>query len=167
MGDLSGPVAVCDANVLIDLFSVDEDLVREMVRYWKIVYVPDVVLFEVTGLSLQRAASLGLTVLETPLVLPVSQRLSFQDRACLHFATLNKWVCIANDVRLRKDCEAQGCRVVWGLEMLLLLVTSGQITRERALDCGRKIHAENPAITVEVLGQFERRLVKEKTHRRR
>ena len=156
------PLAVCDANVLIDYFGVDEDLIRELVAFWGHVFVPDVVLNEVKGTTRARAEELGLTVLETPFVLLECKPLSFQDRSCLHFVIENNWVCIANDTRLRKECEARGVRVVWGMEMLALLVENGQVTRKRALDCGEKIHNINPAITADVLGQFRKRLKKPK-----
>lgn len=151
-------LAICDANVLIDYFIADEDLIRELVKYWKTVYVPDVVLNEVKATSQKRAEELGLTILETPLILPEAKRLSFQDRACLHFVVQNHWVCIANDVRLRKECEAQGEVIVWGLEMLVILVECSQITRERAVACAQKIHNANPAITDGVFAQFMKKL---------
>jgi len=161
------PLAVCDANVLIDYLSVDEDLIRELVRYWGRVFVPDVVLNEVKATTRARAEELGLIVLETPISVLECTALSFPDRACLHFVVENHWVCIANDTRLRKECEARGVSVVWGMEMLVLLANEGQITNSRALDCGERIHRINPAITAEVLVQFQRRLKKLKGSVRR
>jgi predicted nucleic acid-binding protein len=43
--------AIIDANILIDYASVDEDLIREIVIYWKKVFVPDVILHEVSYFS--------------------------------------------------------------------------------------------------------------------
>ena len=37
-------IAICDANVLIDYASVDEDVIREMITFWEKVYIPDSVL---------------------------------------------------------------------------------------------------------------------------
>jgi rRNA-processing protein FCF1 len=150
--------AICDANVLIDYVKVDEAVLAMLAGYWETVFVPDVVLTEVRQLSADRAGSLGLTIIETPLRIPDVAGLSFQDRACLYFATREGWVCIANDRRLRNECQRCGVQTVWGLEMLLLLVESGTLAEARARRVGMKIHAENPQITKKVMDDFLGRL---------
>jgi hypothetical protein len=115
---------------------------------------PDVVLSEVRQLSADRAGSLGLTIIETPLSIPDVAGLSFPDRACLYFATGEGWVCIANDRRLRNECQRCGVQTVWGLEMLLLLVDCGTLAEPRARRVAMKIHAENPQITKKVIDDF-------------
>ena len=151
-------IAICDANVLIDYFDVDEDLIRELVRCWKQVYVPDVVLHEVRRTNQKRAEELGLVILETPLELPESKRLSFADRACLYFVVQNHWICITNDARLGAECLNRGEQVVRGLEMLIKMTQIGHITTARALDCAERIHRINPAITAELLARFKQLL---------
>lgn len=127
-----GEAAVCDANVLIDYVAVDEDVVREVVRFWGTVYVPTRILHEVKRLDEERAKGLGLTIIETPLILDPVPGLSGPDRACLHFVLAEGWTCLANDRLLRKECMRRGGKVVWGLEMLLKLVKADQITSARA-----------------------------------
>ena len=146
--------AICDANVLIDFVKADEAVLVMLARYWESVSVPDVVLAEVQQLSVDRAAKLGLTIIETPLSIPDIPGLSFPDRACLHFATTEGWVCIANDRRLRNECRRCGVKTVWGLEMLLLLVDSGTLAEPRARRMATKIHVENPQITEKVIDDF-------------
>lgn len=146
--------AICDANVLIDLVKADEAVLAMVASYWGRVFVPDVVLSEVQQLSADRAGSLGLTIIETPIRIPDVAGLSFQDRACLYFATREGWVCIANDRRLRNECQMCGVQIVWGLEMLLLLVESGTLAEAHARRVAMKIHAENPQITRKVLDDF-------------
>jgi rRNA-processing protein FCF1 len=158
VSDTPQPVAICDANVLIDYFYVDDDLVRELVRYWGAVMVPDMVMAEVHGVTFDRAIELGLTIIETPSVLPIVGGLSLQDRSCLHYVIAQGWTCIANDRKLRKECVRNGGQVVWGLEMLLRLVASGQVTKDRARDLGRKISEFNPEIGQTVLNDFEDKL---------
>lgn len=150
--------AVCDANVLIDFVAVDEDVIRELVKYWGAVYVPTRILHEVRELPMERAEGLGLTVIETPLMLPSAPGLSGPDRACLHFVLSEGWTCIANDRLLRKECKRQGGTVVWGLEMLLKLVSAGQITKARALGMAERIGALNPEITAKILDEFKEKL---------
>lgn len=158
MSEASPVAAICDANVLIDYVKADEDVIRELVVYWGAVYVPDRVLIEVRQLSFQRAEELGLTIIETPLILPAGAGLSEQDRACLHYVLDRGWTCIANDRHLRSECGRQGGRVVWGLEMLLLLVTNHQITQARAQDIAKKINIDNPEITDKILEDFQCKL---------
>jgi rRNA-processing protein FCF1 len=152
--------AICDANVLIDFAKADEDIFRELVAYWGKVFVPDVVLFEAKQLSLTRAEELGLTIIETPLVLPPGAGLSKADRACLHYVLHRGWTCIVNDRRLRNECRKQGGTVVWGLEMLLNLVTSRRITKARAREIAKIINADNPLITRSILDEFMDKLKK-------
>jgi len=152
--------AICDANVLIDYVAVDEDVIRELIKYWGTVYVPTRILHEVRKLPLERAKDLGLTVIETPLTLPSAPGLSGPDRACLHFVISEGWTCIANDTLLRRECKRQGGTVVWGLEMLLKLVSVEQITSARALGVAERIGAINPEITEAILLNFKEKLVK-------
>ena len=135
--------AICDANVLIDFVKADDGVLAMLAGCWEQVFVPDVVLSEVQQLSSARAGSLGLTIIQTPLDLPKAPGLSYQDRACLHFAVSEGWVCIANDRRLRTECQRCGVETVWGLETLLLLVRSGALAESRARRVATKIHADN------------------------
>ena len=150
--------AILDASVLIDYVAADEDVIRELIEYWGIVYVPDRILHEVKSLPNERAGELGLTIIETPLALPIASGLSGPDRACLHFVVTEGWTCIANDKLLRRECIRKGGKVVWGLEMLHKLVTAGQITAARAKGIAEKIGALNPEITEALLGKFEEKL---------
>lgn len=156
----SRKAAICDANVLIDYADSDEDIIRELVRYWGKVYVPTRVLHEVKRLPQARAEELGLTIIETPLVLPPASSLSGPDRACLHFVIAEGWVCIANDKALRKECLRRGGTVVWGLEMLIKLVEATQITEARAIDIATHIQMINPEIPEAFLADFKAMLSK-------
>lgn len=147
--------AICDANVLIDYIAVDEDIIREVVKFWGTVYVPTRILHEVKKLDEERATGLGLTIIETPLSLDSVPGLSGPDRACLHFVLAEGWTCIANDTLLRRECMRRGGKVVWGLEMLLKLVKSAQITSARALGIAEKIGEVNPEITPKILATFK------------
>jgi hypothetical protein len=113
-------------------------------------------------LPILRAEELGLTVIETPLSIPSSPGLSGPDRACLHFVVSEGWTCIANDKLLRRECKRRGGKVVWGLEMLLKLVSEGQITDARASGIAERIGSINPEITDAILIEFKDKL-REKT----
>ena len=150
--------AICDANILIDYVNADEDVIRELAKYWETVYVPDRILYEVKNLSIDRAGELGLTVIETPLTLPTAPWLSGPDRACLYFVLTEGWTCITNDKLLQRECKRLGAKVVWGLEMLLKLVSAGQITVDRAGGIAERIGILNPEIKDDVLRKFREKL---------
>lgn len=152
-------LAICDANILIDYVAVDDYILKELASYWKEVHVPDIVLMEVPELSQERAVELGLIILPTPLKeLEKIPGLSYQDSACYFYVKKENAVCLSNDKKLRKVCKNIGKRVVWGLEMLLLLVEDNIITKERAKDIARKIESSNPEITEELLNEFLKKL---------
>ncbi len=79
--------AICDQNVLIDFVKADEAVLAMLVGCWESVFVSDILLSEVRQLSGERAGSLGLTIIETPLSTPDVAEFSFPNRACLYFAT--------------------------------------------------------------------------------
>jgi hypothetical protein len=93
-----------------------------------------------------------------PTSLPEVKSLSLQDRACLHFVIKNGWTCIANDRRLRNECISRGHTAVWGLEMLLMMVSAGRITLSRAREAAIRIQNDNPLITKTTLREFLRQL---------
>jgi hypothetical protein len=158
LAETTRSAAICDANILIDYIDADEDILRELVKYWGIVYVPDRVLAEVHGFTNARAVELGLTIIESPLLLNNHPGLSAQDSICLHFVIQEGWTCIANDKRLRRECLNTGGSVIWGFEMLNLLVGASEITKERALDIVEKITKTNPSIPPSLLQSFKEML---------
>jgi rRNA-processing protein FCF1 len=155
MADTTKSAAICDANILIDYIDVDADILRELVKYWGAVYVPDRVLAEVHGFTEARAVELGLTIIESPLLIEKHPALSVEDSICLYFVIQEGWTCIANDKRLRRECSSNGGSVIWGFEMLNLLVGASQITKERALAIAERITKTNPSIPPSVLESFK------------
>jgi hypothetical protein len=93
-------------------------------------------------------------VIETPINLSTVPGLSGPDRACLYFVISEGWTCIANDTILRRECRKQGGKVVWGLEMLLKLISAGQITKARAKGIAKRISSINPEITNQLVHDF-------------
>ncbi len=137
----------------------DEDILHELTVYWTKVYIPTRVLYEVKELSPERAEALGLHIIETPIDLVASGGLSGPDCACLHFVIAEGWTCITNDKLLRRACIREGGTVVWGLEMLLILVKAGQITKARAGGVAEKVSVLNPEITHSILDTFRKLLL--------
>ena len=151
-------ISICDANILIDFSKSDKQLIHYICEYYDEVYVPDVILFEVGVLSFDEAKKLGLKIVETPLELENIPGLSRQDRTCLYYVKKNKWTCLTNDTILRKHCLEAGSNVVWGLELILLLVKDSLITKAYAEKIARIIHNENIEINDKILTSFLNKL---------
>jgi rRNA-processing protein FCF1 len=147
-------IAICDANILIDYSKSDISVISKIAEYYGQVCVPDIILQEVGIISETEAAKLGITIVETPFDLEEVPSLSYADRTCLYYVKEHKWTCLTNDTALRKHCQAVGGTVVWGLEMLLKLVSADLITTSHAEKIARKINQVNPEINEKVLSEF-------------
>ena len=158
MSAIARKAAICDANVLIDFVKADEGVLAMLAGDWEQVFVPDVVLSEVQQLSATRAGSLGLTIIPTPLDLPKAPGLSYQDRACLHFAVSEGWVCIANDRRSAhrvSEVRRRNCVGTGDAFASRSLRSACRTTRKTRRD---EIHADNAQITKRVIEDFLREL---------
>lgn len=155
---------VVDANVLIDYVSSDLSILRLVAELVGPIYVPRPVLEEVEGLDEAGCADLGIRLAEasTAQLLEAGAgrgRLSFSDRLCLVLARDRSWTCVTNDRALRRACADISIPVLWGLELMLELVSLRRLTAEAALDVATAIHRGNPRhITPEILEKFERKV---------
>ena len=157
-------LAICDANILIDLLDSPDgiDAIKAITKFFKSVFVPDVIINEVKKLSNNKELinKTGLTVITTPLdaIKTNIRGLSFQDCACLYFVKINKFVCLTNDMKLRKCCIEANAEVIWGLELLLMLAESNLISIKMARSIGNNIFESNITITGETFGRFNSKL---------
>lgn len=152
-----------DACVLIDFAKSDTSVITLASRYVGEVHVATPVFEEVHDLDPAMAASLGIKLFEPPLELLAAAaakrgRLSFQDRLCLLVANANGWTCVSNDRRLRESCEEAGVSVMWGLELLALLVEKHALSPTGARDIAQTIVASNKRIGRQVLLRFYARI---------
>jgi hypothetical protein len=152
-----------DACVLIDFAKADSSLITITAHHLGEVYVAAPVFEEVHDLDPAMADSLGIKVFEPTLEMVVSAasnrgRLSFQDRLCLIIAKENGWTCISNDKRLRADCMGEGVSVMWGFEVLALLVERRALEPMAARDLAKTIAAANKRIGRDVLQRFFARI---------
>lgn len=148
-----------DANVLIDFAATDREVLELVVRHVGPVHVPRDVFDEVDQLDEATCAALGLVIVEGTLdqlaeAGAARGRLSFPDRVCMILARDNGWTCVTNDGRLRRECEAVGIQVRWGLQLLLALVESGAMTANRAVSVAEAVGRTNPHMKPEVVAAF-------------
>ena len=109
------------------------------------------------------AVSLGIKLYEPSLEMAAAAaaargRLSFQDRLCLAISKAEGWTCVSNDKQLRSHCEAERVPVLWGFEVLALLVEARALKSTAARDLAKKIAANNKRIGRQVLSRFLARI---------
>ena len=71
-------------------------------------------------------------------------RTSFQDNLCFLTAKRHNLICVTNDTNLRLMCEASNVPILWGLELILMLVREGGLIKKEAAHIAQEIHNTNP-----------------------
>jgi hypothetical protein len=136
---------------------------RSSHRYVGEIHVATPVFEEVHDLDPAMAASLGIKLFEPPLEMVAAAaakrgRLSFQDHLCVLVAKANGWTCVSNDRRLRESCVAESVEVMWGLELLALLVERKALSATAARDLAKTIAESNKRIGRQVMLRFYARI---------
>jgi predicted nucleic acid-binding protein len=157
---------IVDANVLIDFCVMGRELLTEVHRRIASVHVPAAVVAAVTSISRDEVEALGIVVTDAPLemLFDAANRakghpLAMDDWICLLLAKELAATCVTNDRRLRRECEAHGVDIAWGLSLLLDLVDHGALERERALARVEALHASGTRrVTADVLERFRKRV---------
>jgi hypothetical protein len=155
---------VTDANILIDYTSTDETVLTLASRHLGTIVVPSPVLAEVDGLDAVGCERLELVVVEPSLQQLLEAgtkrgRLSFADRICLIVTRDAGWGCVTNDRRLRSECESESTSVIWGLDLLVALVGTGELPGDDAIAIGAHLHRISPRhITRGILDALERQI---------
>jgi predicted nucleic acid-binding protein len=155
-----------DANVLIDFCDADATVITLISKHIGQVHVPAPILVEeVEQLIDFDLTELAITPVEPSLEIAAEaatrprKGLSFHDHLCLFLAREHGWTCVTNDARLRRECAADSIEVLWGLEVVALVVADGALSATAAAEIGRRIQAANPKfITPAILGRFLKRI---------
>jgi len=157
---------ISDANVLIDYNQSAPGILRLVSQHVQQLYVALPILQEVRGLSTEQVEKLGIEVVEPSLEQLVEaselrlakSALSGTDALCFVMARDHQWTCLTNDKALRRPCTS--CRVtcLWGLEIMTLLVSSGQMTATKAYATALGIQSKNRYIKDETVERFRKKL---------
>jgi len=139
MGTSKKPFLILDANILIDLYNFDWALVKLISAHVGQIHLATPVLSEVDEIDEGDCTKFGIVLVEPELdhVISASQDkgpLSFQDRLCLILAKEYGWTCVSNDKPLRQKCRNEEVPVIWGIELICILVEAGGLPVEQAKD---------------------------------
>ncbi|ACV64573.1 hypothetical protein Dtox_3878 [Desulfofarcimen acetoxidans DSM 771] len=113
------------------------------------IYLATPVLYEINEIDEGDCVELGIILVEPELwqVMIAAEKkgpLSFQDNLCLILAKEHGWACVTNDKPLRQKCEIEGVPIIWGIELICILVQSGGLPVEHARDIIVEIQKINP-----------------------
>lgn len=157
---------IVDANVLIDYCDADIQILSILSDQVQNVNIARSTFNKVSQLTEAQAKKDNLIVV-TPNEAIVNEAvkrrgaLAYDDNETLQFALQNDWMCITNDKVLRRECEAENASVIWGLELMIILVLKKQITKTRATSVARKIHLNNSDyISAIILAKFKSQIEK-------
>jgi hypothetical protein len=113
------------------------------------IYLATPVLNKINQIDERDCLELGIILVEPELeqVMLAAEKkgaLSFQDNLCLILAKEHGWTCVTNDKPLRQKCESEGVPLIWGIELICILVESGGLPVEHARDIILEIQKINP-----------------------
>ena len=150
---------IVDACVLIDFAKADPAILTLVAHHVGEVHVATPVFEEVEDIDATMAISLGIKIYEPSLEIAAAAatkrgRLSFQDRLCLAIAMAEGWTCVSNDKQLRAACEAAKVPVLWGFQVLAMLVDARALSAADARTIATSIAASNKRIGGAVLARF-------------
>jgi len=63
------------------------------------------------------------------------------------------------DRKMKKRCEYDGIKTIWGLQVMLMLVMKGILLKKEAMITAEKICEINPRIGQKVLEDFKKKLL--------
>jgi len=155
---------ILDANILIDFCQCDRTVFKLICRYVGQIYLATPVFNEINQIDEGDCLEFGIKLVEPKLehvLLAAGEKgpLSFQDKLCLILAKENGWACVTNDKPLRKRCKSEGVTIIWGVELICLLVESGGLPAEDAKDIILKMQEINPKyITNSIVNRAFKRL---------
>lgn len=151
-------VVVCDANIIIDFSLTGESLLLSLLELFDEVYVPYMVMYEITNISDQKLIDAGIKLLETPIETSPIKGLSTEDWSCVLAVQETHGSCITNDKKLRSVIKERGHNVLWGLETILKMYKRKIITKTKAKKYGLLICQRNKYITDAVKNDFLEKL---------
>lgn len=151
-----------DADVTIDFLSFDDWLFRLVADGIGPVYASSLLTEEVRAIDAEMCGSFGIILCEPDTALvdrAVVRRgpLSPYDWIYLAIACEHGWTCVTNDQALRWECLRAGLPVVWGVELLCILVERHCMTTAELTDAVLRIRKTNPRITDTVVENAFRR----------
>ena len=152
------PFLILDANTLIDFCKCDKTIIKLICTYVGQIHLATPVLSEIKEIDEGACIELGIKLVEPELgqiMLAVEKKgsLSFQDNICLILAKEHGWTCVTNDKPLRRMCKKEGIPLIWGIQLICILVELGGLPVKHARSIILEIHESNPKYITDIIVQ--------------
>jgi rRNA-processing protein FCF1 len=150
-----------DANVVIDYRESDKNILKLFSEGVEQLCISAGVLLKIRNFSEDDCGKLSIEVL-VPAAnemanIKASGRLAMDDQECLAVTAERGLAVCSNDKLLRRRCSAKGIRVVWGLELMMILVERKLLDKARAKKIASSIRESNPShITERIIRNFNK-----------
>lgn len=164
MGTKKRKLLILDANTLIDFCECDRTIIKLICTQVGQIHLATPVLSEIKGINEDECIELGIKLVEPGLeqLMQAAEKrstLSFQDNICLILAREYGWTCVTNDIPLRKQCGLEGVPLIWGIQLISILVESGGLPVKQAENVILEIQKNNPKyITATIVKKAFKRL---------
>ena len=158
------PGFIIDANVLIDYADSDPSILTLFSKSIGTIHIIPDVFEKVEQLNVKECCRLGLVIAEPTLdqYLEAGKKipgLAFDDTLCLILARDHHWTLISNDKALRSTCSGASIPLLWGLQIMLLLVKNKYLPSAIAQKISACIHALNPKfVHQQILERFIKKI---------
>jgi rRNA-processing protein FCF1 len=155
---------ILDANILIDFCKCDKTILKLISDYVGEIYLATTVFEEIKEIDENDCAQLGIILVEPELeqAMKAAEKrgpLSFEDHLSLVLAKENGWICVTNDKPLRSECSKEGVPLIWGIELICILVEENGLQKDDAKSLILQIQKINPRyITDSIVERAFRRL---------
>jgi hypothetical protein len=151
---------ITDANVLIDYLVIDKKILKLIPGLFKEATIPIDVLNEVEQITESQIKAYGFTVYYPEpdtyyKAINSYNGLSYEDNICIIDCQKNGWGIVTNDTKMRKKCEEEGLELFWGLQLIVILVEKGRLSKNEAIKASEKIENSNPMITEGDIKKFK------------
>ena len=148
-----------DANALIDFQKTDFSVLSEVSQYLGNLYLLEEIYNEVHGLTKEDCLLVNLKVISSKdhiknIANQPYGSLSRPDRLNLYTSIDSGYSLVTNDVNLRKACEVRHVKVIWGLQLLLILIEKSEYSIDDAIKIGKMIGNKNRYVSEEIVSDF-------------
>ncbi len=148
-----------DANALIDFQKTDFSVLAEVTQHLGNIYLLKEIRDEVWGLTQKDCRSVDLKVISSKkyikeLAAKPFGGLSLPDRLNLYTSIDSGFSLVTNDVNLRKACKVRQDKIIWGLQLLLILIENSEYSIDDAIKIGKMIGDQNQYISKVIVDDF-------------
>ena len=151
---------IFDANIIIDFFTISNDLFRFINELSIEMYIADVTFSKVDQLNDKNAEELNISIIETPIDMldesanRCKPNLAFDDYITFLIAKDNDLILITNDKPLKIHAQSKSVDTLWGLEIILFLESKNKISKEKAKELFNKLRTVSNRITDNIEREF-------------